>query len=92
MDDTIRGLATRIQVPERQQACFDGQGPGFGQWKRNAGTDARGQILCYATDGSARVFWSYDGDNILVGAVATGPDVPAVVTWFTTPQFSTDLR
>jgi hypothetical protein len=93
MDATVDGVATDYKLTFSAQGCFDLKpAGGRSTWRRRDRVDPLGQVLCYATDGSARIFWSYDGESILMAAVAEGPDVPALIQWWSNANLSAALR
>jgi hypothetical protein len=93
MDAAIDGISSDYKLTFTAQGCFDlNPAGGRSTWRRRDRVDPLGQVLCYATDRSARIFWSYDGEAILMAAVAKGPDVPAIVRWWTSDTLSAALR
>jgi hypothetical protein len=93
MDAAIDGISSDYKLTFTAQGCFDlNPAGGRSTWRRRDRVDPLGQVLCYTTDRSARIFWSYDGEAILMAAVAKGPDVPAIVRWWTSDTLSAALR
>ncbi|GIJ05542.1 hypothetical protein Sya03_48940 [Spirilliplanes yamanashiensis] len=86
---SLEKIATDNKITATAPSCFQVTTSGRGPWATSSDTSRTiGQMLCYPSEGYGKVVWTYDDDAIIMIATAQGPDVAAMMRWWSSPGLS----